>query len=124
MKKIFTLFLFTAIVALSFAQNTASRQRYGDENDFKRHDGWYDNGRDKGSYYFSRRDMQAEINEINRFYDQKTEAVKCNWYIRGGKKHRILNEIECKRDEEIKEVYLKFKNPCNRFNNYDNHRNW
>jgi hypothetical protein len=126
MKKIFTLALFSCIVTVSFAQFADNHRRndkgsdaaYGNRNNRN-----YDY-REKKFNYFSRQEMQMEMNEINRNYNRKIEEVKCNLYMGSYRKRRLINELERRRDEEIKVVYLKFKDPCNRSNDHDYGNRW
>lgn len=127
MKKIFTLLLFSGIVSVSFAQFADRQRRYdnGNETAYGKRHGWNDgNNREKKFYYFSRREMQAQINQINSDYECKIGDVKSNRFMRPYKKHRLINELERRRDEDIKVVYLKFKDPCNKFDDHDNRNKW
>src|SRR5436190_13788824 len=104
MKKIFTLLLFSGIVSSSFAQFTDNQRRNDNSNDaaYGYNHRRNDNDREKSFYYFSRREMEMQMNEIKRNYNRKIGEVKDNWFIRPYRKHRLINELECRRDEEVK----------------------
>ena len=120
MKKTFTLLLFSCIVSASFAQFSDNQRRNDNANDaaYGNRDHRNYDYREKKFYYFSRNEMQMQMNEIRRVYERKIEEVQCNRFIRPYRKHRLINELECRRDEEIKAVYLEFKDPCNRGNDH------
>jgi hypothetical protein len=124
MKKIFTLLVFSGILSVSFAQIADKQGRYDRGDDVAYGHRRNDNDRGKNFYYFSRREMQSQMSEIRRIYDRRIQDVKANWSIRPYRKRRLINELECRRDEEIKVVYLKFKNARNRYDDHDHGGRW
>ncbi|MEO6721363.1 MAG: hypothetical protein ABIN67_13425 [Ferruginibacter sp.] len=127
MKKIITLFASVLLVASAFAQHDGNQKGYGNKNDrdVVYNDGRYnknDNRRD--GYSFSKRERDMQINRINREYDNKINAVRHKWFMNNAKKQRMIWSLEEDRKNEIREVYVKFNHPSNRFEDRDRKRNW
>jgi len=126
MKKIFTLFVSLTIVATTFAQFSSGGQKnYGYEKgkkDVAYNDKKYK--KDNDGYFFSKREMQMQVNEINREYDLKIQSVKNRFFMTRFRRDRIINNLEAQRNMELKKVYAKFNDRHNRFDDHDQRRNW
>ena len=67
------------------------------------------------------RNMQREIQKINREYDYKITAVKMNRRMNGWEKQRAVRNLEMQRDREITSLQYAVNNSHNRYddNRYD-----
>jgi len=137
MKKTFTFFAAVVLMTtVAFAQNNGSHQRdnnYGN-NDYGRsnpHDvvindnPWRGGGHDDRSgrgYYFTERDKNMQIAQINDEYFHKIQSVKNKFFMGRYQKERIINSLQFQRESEIRSVWMKFNDRNNRFNRgYDRH---
>ncbi len=100
----------------------------------------YDNrrGNNGGGYYFSERDKDIQIAQINRNYYGRMESVRNRFFMPRFKKERIIAELQFQRDQEVRSVYDRFNSRNNagnqrgyQFNNHDrdhdhdhDRRNW
>lgn len=126
MKTFFTLLFSMAMFSTAFAQ-------YGQKGQRDKHDDIYvsnnkDFGHDKnfGGYYFTPRERDMEIAQINREYGYKIQSVKNKPFMGWFQKKRIINNLEAQRDDEIAQVIRKFKSPRNKFGDYGrrDRKNW
>ncbi len=126
MKKIFTLLVSAFIVGSAFAQYDQGNQKgYGHGNDmvYNSNDSWK-HKKDHDSYSFSKRERDMQIAQINREYDYKIEAVKNRYFMSRYRKERIINELQDQRKEEIRNVWMKFRDKRNRFDDDDSRGRW
>jgi Ni/Co efflux regulator RcnB len=91
------------------------------DRDISRHGGDYDS-RNKDAYYFSKTERDQQVSQINREYDYKVRNVQYNYFMSRHKKERIVCRLEEQRQEEIKQVYAKFFDRRNRFE--EKRRRW
>lgn len=122
MKKMFTLFMATAILQTAFAQYEQKNQReqkkendryvLNDDRDYTKYDKGYHVG-----YFFTARERDMQINQINRTYDYKIRVVKNNYFINWHQKKQIIKKLDAQRDNEIREVIYKFNDRRNQFEN-------
>jgi len=102
MKKIFTLLFALGTITTVFAQ-------------YDRHNGSrevivgssrtvYNDGR-----YFSARDRDEQIRQINWRFDNQIASIAHNRYLRGGDRRRQLRLLEAQRKEEIRLVNLRYE---------------
>ena len=125
MKKIFTLLFTTALLGTAFAQK--------DGGDWGNHNDGYASNSNRGYnkyghgnndfYYFTPRERDREIGRINHYYDNKLRSVKREFFMNWYQRNRIINNLEAKRSNESREVYIKFKDRRNRFGNWQRDRN-
>jgi hypothetical protein len=129
MKKMFTLVL-TAILISGAAFAQYGPKDYGNNgngNGNGRNTGWNDNKGDKygkGAYYFSARDRDMEIADINREYDRKMQVVKNRFFMSRRQKEAQLCALDDQRKMEIKQVWAKFNDRKNKYGDYRPGRNW
>lgn len=117
MKKIFTLIFATAMLSTAFAQ-------YGqrDDRDRGRNDDVYASnkgyGKSYGTYVFTAREKNMQIEQIYRDYNYKIQSVKNKPFMGWFQKKRVISNLEAQRDAEICQVNDKFNSPKNLFNSY------
>ena len=115
MKKIFTLMLAVGTVAIASAQQGKQKDNpfKNDKKEIKQpvQQPSYDKGKTTGydQYGFSSREKDAQIQKINREYDQKIAAVKMNRRLRQQEKTKQIKMLENQRNQEIREVQLRFE---------------
>lgn len=114
MKKIFTLLFSMALLSTALAQ-------YGskDNQDWNNREVWADNhhrGNGDYGYYFSARERDMQIAQINREYNYRIREVKNHFFMGWFQKKRQVNYLQNKRNSEINAVYAKFNDRRNRFN--------
>lgn len=120
MKKIFTLVFATVMLSNAFAQygqrDQGSRDRdvyaSNDNRGFNRHDKGY------GTYFFTAREKNMQIEQIYRDYNFRIQSVKNKAFMGWFQKKRIINNLEAQRDAEICQVNDRFNSPKNMFNGY------
>lgn len=131
MKKMFTLLVATAMLSTAFAQYDQKDQRdqkgYDNRRDvvinegnhrYEKNDDW-----NKGGYYFSAREKEMQIVQINRAFDCKIQSVKSQFFMSRYQKIRQVRFLEEQRDREIQSVIEKFRDRRNQFNRYDHRDN-
>lgn len=118
MKRIFTLIFATALAGTTFAQYG---QRDHDRNDDvyaasnrgnDRHDRGY------GTYVFTAREKNMQIEQLYRDYNYRIQSVKNKPFMGWFQKKRIISNLETQRDAEICQVNERFNSPRNLFNGY------
>jgi hypothetical protein len=134
MKKIITLLVSVTMVASAFAQFGGKDQRgnsYG--KDVVYGDGRYkDNSFSKNAYFFSPKDRDMQISQINWNYDRQVQSVKNRFFMPRFKKDQMICQLEAQRKSEINMVMMKFNSHDNGYNGYsfgskdghDQRRNW
>ncbi len=136
MKKTFT-FLAAAVLMTSaaIAQKNSSHQSDNNNrgdlavNEKNNGRGGYDD-RGRGGYYFSEREKNVQISQINREYDYKIKAVRNKFFMNRYQKEKMITSLQFQRSREIRSVMVKFNNRQNRYdrkdNRYNDHdkRNW
>jgi len=98
MKKIFTLLFALGTITTVFAQYDRHSSRevivgrtvYNDR-------------------YFSARDRDEQIRQINWRFDNQIASIEHNRYLRGGDRRRQLRLLEAQRKEEIRLVNLRYE---------------
>ncbi len=126
MKKIFTLLFTTVLLTTAFAQyNPNDQWDKNKDRDVARNDDRFKNGGGNkddhlfnDNYFFKKREMNMQIDRINREYDYRIQSVKDNFFMSRNRKMRKIQWLQDQRDEEIRMVYIKFKDRNNR---YDDH---
>jgi len=122
MKKIFTLLISTAMLSTAFAQYGQKDQRdRGRDNDVyasnnHRDNDHYDKG--YGTYVFTAKEKNMQIEQIYREYNYKIQSVKNKPFMAWFQKKRLINSLEAQRDAEICQVNDKFNSPKNLFGDY------
>ncbi|MFN8305374.1 MAG: hypothetical protein U0T79_01250 [Ferruginibacter sp.] len=121
MKKISTLVTILMMSATSFAQydtkddwNTKDNEDHytlNSKNDFDKFD-----NRFRSTYYFSARERDMQIYEINRKYDYKIRSVQSRVFMSRFEKMRNIRQLEQDRECAIKEIWSKFYDRRNMFN--------
>jgi hypothetical protein len=144
MKKTMMMLAATVFSLASLAQHEEQRipqeNKYEDEQEMSRAEEFgYRNGewRDDRSgnrydnrfgdrhsrfYFFSKREREMQIAQINREYDYRINAVRTRYHMNWYKKERIIRELEEKRRDEVKQVYAKFFDRRNQYLRRD--REW
>jgi hypothetical protein len=130
MKKVFTILLAVGTVGFASAQSNSQKgtwsQDHGNSKDaafgrtasnnaYKANTGSY------GSYSFSARERDAEIQKIRRQFDQKINAITRDRHLRAAQKAKQIRMLEKQRDEQIQQVQWRFSSSQNRHS--DNHSN-
>ncbi len=114
MKKMITLFASVLLVTTAFAQfaqgNNNDKQRNAVYRNWNAGNSRYDNDH----YSFSRKEMDKQVDKINKKYDKKIAAVSHKLFMGRSKKEAQIRSLEEQRRNELKMVYAKF-------NNRDNH---
>lgn len=133
MKKSLTLFAIAALLSsASFAQYNHPRNDNYDRdmavNNNRERNGY---GSDKGTYYFSTKEKNAQITAINKQYYRSIESVRNKMFMSRAKKERTIYSLEMQRDAEIRAVYARFNDRRNRidgrddrYNDYDRRSKW
>lgn len=127
MKKIFTMMIAAMMVSSAFAQYGQKEDRNGkdrddiakadDRNSYDKYDK-HDKHDDRGNtYYFTAREKDMQINQINRAYDYKIRSVQNRFFMNWYEKKRQVKFLEQQRDCEIKAVMDKFYDRKNMFTN-------
>lgn len=135
MKKIFTLMVAVGMVTFASAQQGQKSTSFKDSKKevkqistqpVQQHA--VEKGKTSGyeTYSFSMKEKDAQIQKINREYDQKIAAVKKNRGMRSQEKSEQIRMLENQRKQEIAGVQLRWENNNNRGNdrgqNKDNFR--
>lgn len=130
MKKIFTLLFTAAILTSAFAQYDSKDEWGKNGND----DVFAKNGNDKhdkdgggyGSYYFTPRERDMQIAQINREYEYRIQSVRNKFFMSWYQKKCQIEVLKDQREREIRMVYAKFNDRRNRYNDrgYDKRKNW
>ncbi len=109
MKKTFTLLLFICLGTTLFAQSPQERNgnRRGNDVAYNDRKDWNNHHNDR-RYASMKQRMQEEIDAVNLHYDRKIRSVNNNWFMNPFRKKRIISDLECKRKEDISDVYSKF----------------
>lgn len=137
MKKTFTLLATVALMtSAAFAQNNGNHRgdNYGNDNhrdiaiNNNRDRG--DDYNDRGTYYFTEREKDMQIAQINREYYNKIQSVRNKFFMGRYQKERMITSLQFQRDEEVHSVMAKFNRRENhydqrdsRYRDHDN-RNW
>jgi len=117
MKKIFTLLVSTVMLSTAFAQYGQRDQHrktdvyvVTDNKGFDKHDknGW-------GGYYFTPKERDMQIAQINKEYSFKIQAVKNKPFMSFFQKKRMIKNLEEQRDGEIRAVIFKFNDKRNQY---------
>ncbi|HRI25278.1 MAG TPA: hypothetical protein PLZ45_11410 [Ferruginibacter sp.] len=125
MKRIFTILISVFTISTAFAQNDnkggdwASRGNDGHDRDGKDQYGRYDkydkHDNRRGGYYFSDREKDMQIAQINRNYDYKIQAVQNKYFMSWREKKRQISFLQEQRNCEVNAVMDKFTDRRNRF---------
>lgn len=124
MKKIFTLLLAAGSITFVSAQSNNQRNGSFNDKDVKQIQPPRQSDFEKNqpasfqTYSFSMKDKDAQIKRINREFDQKIWAVKMNRRLRNQEKFRQIRMLENQRNQEIREVQLRWER-SNRGNKRD-----
>ncbi len=134
MKKIFTFLFAIAIFTTVFAQygqkDRRDQKEYDNQKDVVLNNGDYKNensrNRHNGKYYFTPREMDVLIDQINREYDHRINAVRRQFFMSRHQKMQQVRILENKRDYEIQDVFNKFNDHRNQFGDRGHHHknNW
>lgn len=130
MKKMITLVASVILVASAFAQPNGKAYGHNKDRDVVYNDDRYDRNdrrsddRRNDRYSFTRRERDMQVEQINRTYDQRINAVRNKWFTNNGKKQRIIRDLENERRYEIKRVYARYNHASNRYEDNDRRRNW
>lgn len=109
MKKIFTLVLIAAGTI-----GIANAQSKFDRNDGYNNSTAFDRNHDKNDFdhrdnYFSLKEKEAIILNINREFNHKIAEVKWNRYLNNREKKKMIKALEMERREEIVKVEQRYE---------------
>ncbi len=109
MKKIFTLVLLAAgTIGIAKAQPKFEKQdNYNNSIAFDRDHG--KNGFDRHDNYFSLKEKEAMIQNINREFNHKIAEVKWNRYLNSREKKRMIQQLEMDRRDQIVKVEQRYE---------------
>lgn len=129
MKRILTLLIAFGAIASVQAQSRDGRYEnrdviLGDQNNrtYENNRG-YDNNSRYGSYNFSARERDKQIDRINREYDQRIREVQRDRWMRTYEKRNQVQRLEDQRRNEIRQVWERFRNSRNQYRDNDYRRN-
>ena len=113
MKKIITLLITFGAFATSFAQSpTIDRAKEIITKEPRNTTGTYPNDRrvgdDNASRYPTSTSRDAEINDINRHYDSKIEAVRRNPLLSSEEKEKRIRALEYERAQKVREINKRY----------------
>ena len=94
-----------------------NNDRYGNDNRYGNDDRYRHDDRFGNNSFSTERRMRMEIAQINREFDYKTERVQNSFFMSRWEKQRQLRFLEEQRQQQIRFLYMKFKNK----NCYDDH---
>ena len=127
MKKIFTLLVSTVMLSTAFAQY-GQRDRSKDNDMYVKNDNRGFNKHNKdvwGGYYFTPKERDMQIAQINREYSYKIQAVKNKPFMGLFQKKRAINNLEEQREGEIRAVIFKFNDKRNQYGDrYKDNKRW
>ncbi len=122
MKKIFTFLFAATLLTTAYAQydrkdewdNNNKENGYGKEGKHEKDDGWF-----KGRYYFTPRERDMQIAQINREYAYKVQSLKNNYFMSWYQKKRQVEFLKDQRDRDLRMVNARFNDRRNKFNHHD-----
>ena len=115
MKKTFT-FLFSIILMTSaFAQYGGGQQQgQGRGGDYGYNRPGNGGGNHDNSYFFTSRDRDIQIAQINRDYGYKIQSVQSKFFMGRREKERKIFQLQQQRDDEVRAVWFKYNDRRNR----------
>jgi len=134
MKKTILLLITVISISTTFAQYNGNQQRGNgnhdvavtDNRDYGYGKGYGNGNKDWGTYFFSARDKEMQIANINHDYDRKIQSVRMKFFMGRFQKERIIDQLQAQRSNEISAVNAKFFDRKNLFNQqgkrYDDRR--
>ena len=114
MKKTILLLVTVISISTTFAQYGGNQQR--GNHDVVINTSNKDYGYDRGTYFFSARDKDMQIAQINRDYDKKIQSVKMKFFMGRFQKDKMISNLQVQRNSEISAVNAKFYDRKNLFN--------
>ena len=113
MKKIITVLITFGAFATSFAQSpTIDKAKEIITKEPRNTTGTYPNdkrvGDDNASRYPTSSSREAEINDINRHYESKIEAVRRNPILSSEEKETRIRELEYERAQKVREINRRY----------------
>ena len=106
MKKILAVVFSLGLLSTAFAQGGYPRS--GDYDYGRPTNPVYKDRSDRNGNYFSARERDAMITRINREFNFKIMAVRHDRFMRNAEKRRQIRFLEIRREQEIREVHLRF----------------
>lgn len=128
MKKIFTVLLAAGTISFSFAQTGTSYNGHSDNSRFDNKKvttgyGQPNTYNDHNASFFSSREKDQQIQQINRVYDKKIDAVKKNRRMNYFEKSKQVKLLEHDRNMEISQVQARYDRSNRKFSDKDLGRN-
>lgn len=113
MKKIITLLITFGAFAVSFAQSrTIDKAKEVITKEPRTTTGTYPNDKknddDHASRYPTSSSRDAEINDINRHYESKMDAVRKNPLLSSDQKEKRIRELEYERAQKVREINRRY----------------
>lgn len=106
MKKVITLLFVIGVGASSYAQSrTIDRAKEVITKEPRNTTGSYPNDRRVGeTEYPNSNSRDAEVNDVNRRYDAKIQAVRANPILSSEEKEKRIRDLEYERAQKIREI--------------------
>ena len=128
MKKIITLLFMFGAFATSYAQSRTIDKAKDVIKNEPRSTTSYPNdrkvyGESDTRYPSNSTSRQAEIDEINRTYDSKIQAVRVNPLISAAEKERRIRDLEYERAQRIREINNRYYGNSNSDGTYSKNKN-
>jgi len=113
MKKIISILITVGAFVTSFAQSpTIDKAKEVITKEPRNTTSTYPNdkrvGDDNASRYPTSASREAEINDINRYYNSKIEAVRRNPLLSAEEKERRIRELEYERAQKVREINKRY----------------
>lgn len=113
MKKTILLLVTVLLVGTSFAQYNKQKDRDNDYGYNKDRGDKFDRGRDK-IYFFTARERDIELAQINREYTNRIESVRRKFFMSRFHKERQVQSLLQQRDYEVRQVWMKYNDKRNK----------
>ncbi len=129
MKKIITLLITFGALATAFAQSRTTERTKDVITGKPRNTTSNPNDRRVGDetstrYPTSSTSRDAEINEINRYYESKIQAVRRSPILTSAQKERRINELEYERAQKLREVNNRYSGGNSNDGNYTKNKKY
>jgi hypothetical protein len=107
MKKMM-LAMMTFVTVTAFAQ--PGRPARDNRNDGA---GQWNRKNKKEVYYFSERERDQQVRDLNRLYDDQISRLRSDRGLRGNERKMMISRIERERADKLRLVHERYNNSCN-----------
>jgi hypothetical protein len=123
MKKIFTLMIALGAIVVANAQSSHDYPNGSYNRDVAYGNRPYENNV-RNTYVFSARERDAQIDRINRDFDQRIRKIDHSWFTSNREKQFRMQQLDAQRKDEIRMVWERFRSSNNAYsdNRYDRNR--